>query len=113
MQFILKLLQRRVQLKHVRLGGTPCVANIARLKESVDADQREHGQSPEHGAQLHHSPTPHEGAVAFIPQNHPDDDLNIGQAQNKQDPGQYLQHKHSSEQREDIEKLQPSNYLYI
>lgn len=75
------------QLLH---SGTFCVARVARGKVAVHADHREHGHSPQQGAQLHYSPTPHEGAVALVTQDHPDDDLHVGQGENKDDPGQHL-----------------------
>lgn len=66
------------------------VTRIAGLEESVNADEREHGNGSDHGAQLHHRPAPHEGTVALVPQDHPDDDLHVGQGQDEQDPGDHL-----------------------
>ena len=75
------------------LHWTLGVTSITRPEKSIHTDQWEHGYSTDHGAQLHYCSTPHEGTVAFIPQDHPYDDLHVGQGQDKQDPGQHLQHR--------------------
>lgn len=79
--------RKRVEALHWTLS----VARVTWLKKSIDTDKREHGYGANHGAQLYYRSAPHEGAVALIPQNNPDDDLHIGQGENEEDPGQHLQ----------------------
>lgn len=81
----------RLYIQSLRLhSGTSCVARVSWWEEAVHADYRKHGHRPQQGAQLHHSATPHEGAVALVAQDHADDHLHIGQSENKEDPGQHL-----------------------
>lgn len=72
------------------LWWTLGVASITWPEKSINTDQWKHGYSTKHGAQLHYSPTPNESTVALISENHTNDDLHIGQWQDKQDPGQHL-----------------------
>lgn len=70
--------------------GTVWVTRVTWWKEAVHADHRKHGHSSQQGAQLHHSATPHEGAVALITQDHCDHHFDIRQSQNKGCPGEHL-----------------------
>lgn len=88
--------QQRVSVSvsaSLTLKWTLGVTRVTGFKESVDVDQREHGDGAHHGAQLHHRSAPHQGAVALVPQNDSDDDLDVGQAQDEQDPRQNLQQR--------------------
>lgn len=71
-------------------SGAFCVARVSGWKVVIHTDQRKHGHSSQQRAQLHYSSTPHEGAVAFITEDHPNNHLHIGQGENKEDPGQHL-----------------------
>lgn len=78
-------------------SGAAGAAWVPGGEQAVDADQREHGDRSQQGAELHHRSAPHEGAVTFVPQDHPNYDLHVGQREDEEDPGQHLDRRSPSE----------------
>lgn len=77
----------------VPLAGAAGVAGVSRVEEAVDADQGEYNESPHHGAQLDHSPTPDQGAASLVAQNLANHQLDIREEADEEDPTEDLKKK--------------------
>lgn len=77
----------------VPLAGAAGVAGVSRVEEAVDADQRENGESPHHGAQLDHCPTPDQGAASLVAQNLPNHQFDVREDADEEDPREDLNKK--------------------
>lgn len=77
----------------VPLAGAAGAAGVSRVEEAVDADQGEYNESPHHGAQLDHGPTPDQGAASLFTQNLPNHQLDVREEAGEEDPTEDLEEK--------------------